>query len=77
DNTNDVYFVRGGPFIQLDFKVYDNWGREIFQTTDQEIGWDGTENGSEVPVGVYVYTIKATNLDGETFDSSGRINLFR
>jgi hypothetical protein len=30
-----------------------------------------------VPVGVYVYTIKATNIDGETFDSSGRINLFR
>jgi gliding motility-associated-like protein len=77
DNTNDVYFVRGGPFIQLDFRVYDNWGREIFKTNDQEIGWDGTDNGSEVPVGVYVYTIKATNMDGETFDYSGRINLFR
>jgi gliding motility-associated-like protein len=77
DNTNDVYFVRGGPFITLDFKVYDNWGREIFQTTNQEVGWDGTENGSEVPVGVYVYTIKATNLEGVTFDYSGRINLFR
>ncbi len=77
DNNNDVYLVRGGPFTQLDFRVYDNWGREIFQTTDQEVGWDGTENGSEVPVGVYVYTIKATNLDGETFDYSGRINLFR
>jgi gliding motility-associated-like protein len=77
DNTNDVYFVRGGPFIQLDFRVYDNWGREIFKTTDQEIGWDGTDNGSEVPIGVYVYTIKATNFEGETFDYSGRINLFR
>jgi gliding motility-associated-like protein len=77
DNNNDVYFVRGGPFITIDFKVYDNWGREIFQTTAQEVGWDGTENGSDVPVGVYVYTIKATNIDGETFDSSGRINLFR
>jgi gliding motility-associated-like protein len=77
DNTNDLYYVRGGPFIKLDFKVYDNWGREIFQTINQEVGWDGTENGSDVPVGVYVYTIKATNLDGETFDYSGRINLFR
>jgi gliding motility-associated-like protein len=77
DNNNDVYFVRGGPFITIDFKIYDNWGREIFQTTAQEVGWDGTENGSDVPVGVYVYTIKATNIDGETFDSSGRINLFR
>jgi gliding motility-associated-like protein len=77
DNINDVYFVRGGPFTQLDFRVYDNWGREIFKTTDQEIGWDGTDNGSDSPIGVYVYTIKATNFEGETFDYSGRINLFR
>ena len=74
---NDIYYVRGGPFINLDFRVYDNWGREIFQTSDQEEGWDGTENRSNVPVGVYVYTIKATNIEGETFDYSGRINLFR
>jgi len=77
DNLNDVYYVRGGPFTQLDFRIYDGWGREIFQTNDQEKGWDGTENGSEVPVGVYVYTIKAINLNGDSFDYSGKINLFR
>lgn len=77
DGTNDVYYVRGGPFIELDFRVYDGWGREIWSTTDQEIGWDGTEGGKQSPVGVYVYTLKATNLEGDEFDFTGRINLLR
>jgi len=77
DNINDIYYVRGGPFTQLDFNVYDNWGRQIFQTTDQEVGWDGTVNGNEMPVGVYVYTIKAINVEGESYDFTGQIKLFR
>ncbi len=77
DDNNDVFFVRGGPFTVLDFKVYDGWGSQIFSTNNQDTGWDGTENGKQSPVGVYVYTIKATNIDGAAFDYSGRINLFR
>ncbi|MCA1763163.1 MAG: gliding motility-associated C-terminal domain-containing protein [Flavobacteriales bacterium] len=77
DGTNDVYYVRGGPFTELDFRVYDAWGAEIFQTNDQEQGWDGTQNGKQSPIGVYVYTVVATNTDGESFDFSGRINLLR
>ncbi|HLV52386.1 MAG TPA: PKD domain-containing protein, partial [Cryomorphaceae bacterium] len=77
DGLNDVYYVHGGPFTQLDFRVYDGWGREIFKSTNQDIGWDGTDNGKQVPTGVYVYTVKATNTEGNTYDYSGQINLVR
>lgn len=77
DGLNDVYFVRGGPFTVMDFKVYNGWGQEVFSSTDQEAGWDGTQNGKQLPVGVYVYTLKATNTLGNTFDMSGKINLLR
>ncbi len=77
DGVNDVYFVRGGPFIALDFKIYDAWGSEIFSTSDQKLGWDGSSGGKQMPVGVYVYTVVATTLEGETFDYTGRINLLR
>jgi gliding motility-associated-like protein len=77
DDHNDIFFVRGGPFIELDFRVYDGWGREIFRTTNQDIGWDGTENGKQSPTGVYVYTIVAVNDLGQAFDYSGRITLLR
>jgi gliding motility-associated-like protein len=77
DDHNDVFYVRGGPFTELDFRVYDGWGREIFQTSSQDIGWDGTENGKQSPTGVYVYTIVAVNDLGQAFDYSGRITLLR
>ena len=77
DGLNDVYLVRGGPFTELEFTIYDGWGRKIFKSTDQNIGWDGTEGGKQSPIGAYVYTIKATNLNGDTFDYSGKINLIR
>jgi len=77
DGMNDIYFVRGGPFLEMDFRVYDGWGSEIFQTISQDIGWDGTEGGKQSPTGVYVYTIKATNLSGQSYDYSGRITLLR
>ncbi len=77
DGLNDVYIVRGGPFTELEFSIYDGWGRMIFKSIDQEIGWDGTEGGKQSPVGAYVYTVKAINLNGDKFDYSGKINLIR
>jgi gliding motility-associated-like protein len=77
DGFNDVFFVRGGPFTQLDFRVYDGWGREVFSSTDQEQGWDGREGGKQSPTGVYVYTVKATTTLGETFEFTGKLNLLR
>ena len=81
DGNNDVFYIRGGPFLSLEVIVYDAWGVEIFKTTDPvsnvENGWDGTQNGKQTPIGVYVYTVVATTLDGKTYDYSGKINLFR
>jgi len=77
DGTNDVYLVRGGPFTTLEFKVYNAWGELMFESTDQEIGWDGTYKGADQPLGVYVYTIKATTVDGNAYTKTGEVTLIR
>ena len=77
DGLNDVYYVRGGPFTNMDFRVYNGWGHEVFVSTQQEIGWDGTQDGKQLPLGVYVYTIKATTTEGESYEYTGKINLIR
>jgi gliding motility-associated-like protein len=77
DGNNDVFFVRGGPFTEMVFKVYDGWGRNVFTSTNQETGWDGYDDGKQSPTGVYVYTIKATTEYGDTYEFSGKINLLR
>jgi len=49
----------------------------IFSANDAQDGWDGTHNGEEVPIGTYVYTIKAETIDGVKYDKSGKIALIR
>ena len=77
DATNDVLYVRGGPFLELDFKVYNEWGNLVFETQDASQGWDGTKNGSYQPLGTYTYTVSATTVDGKSYKRSGDLTLIR
>ncbi|MFH2143891.1 MAG: PKD domain-containing protein [Bacteroidota bacterium] len=77
DGENDTLFVRGGPFKELLFRVYNEWGQVIFETEDPDIGWDGTRKGVQQPMGVYVYTVKATTIADKQYSISGEITLIR
>lgn len=76
DGDNDVYIIRGGPFDEIDFKIYNNWGQLIFTSTDISNGWDGTFNGEDAPMGVYTWTF--TVIIGETIiTKEGDVTLMR
>lgn len=75
DNVNDVLFVRGGPFKQLEFKIYNEWGNLIFVSNIQSDGWDGTYKGVIQPSGVFVYTVNGITMDNESIKLSGEVNL--
>lgn len=77
DNSNDFLYVYGGPYETLEFKVYNNWGEVIFTTNDASIGWDGTYKGVDQPIGVYVWTVRATTSDGTEHEISGDTSLIR
>ena len=67
NGNNDKLYVLGGPYTSLDFKIYNNWGELIFQSRNQSEGWDGTRDGIDQPIGVYVFTLDAVRLDGEEY----------
>jgi gliding motility-associated-like protein len=75
DGTNDVYYVRGGPFTEIDFRIYNQWGEVVFETQNPDEGWDGTYKGQKQPLGVYLFTIKAVTVDGKEYQKSGEVNL--
>lgn len=41
-----------------DLQIFDRWGRELYASTDPYAEWDGTVDGSLVPLGIYVYRAK-------------------
>lgn len=75
--ANNVFSVLGGPFKQLEFRIYNNWGEIIFESDDQSKGWDGTRNGIDQPIGVYVFTVRATTLDDAQHSIKGDVTLLR
>lgn len=77
DGENDVFIIRGGPFRNVDFKVYNNWGQVIFESTDSEVGWDGTYKGEPVPLGVYTWTFVVDMGSNYIVKESGDVTLIR
>jgi gliding motility-associated-like protein len=77
DNNNDLLFVKGGPFAKITFRVYNNWGELLFETNDQKIGWDGTKNGKDQPVGVYVWTLVVDMYNNRQVKKNGDVTIIR
>ncbi|PWK73765.1 gliding motility-associated-like protein [Mucilaginibacter oryzae] len=77
DGNNDVVYVHGKNIKTMSFYVYDQWGQQMFTTTDITRGWDGYFKGSLMPVGVYVYYLKAVMNNGEQLTKKGTITLLR
>lgn len=55
DGTNDVFTIYGYGFVKYHLKVFNRWGELMFESTDQNIGWDGKYRGKDMNPGVYVY----------------------
>lgn len=77
DGVNDVVYVRSLDIKTMSFQVFDRWGKLVFETTDQENGWDGTNQGNKLDFGVYFYKFEARFLSGNKMAKSGSITLFR
>lgn len=77
EGANNTFSVLGGPYKELEFRIYNNWGEIIFESDDQSRGWDGTRDGTDQPVGVYIYTVRAVTLDDEQHTIKGDVTLLR
>lgn len=76
--TNNVLkIIRRGDVQLKRYAIYNRWGNMVFETTDINEGWDGTFNGEQQPVGVYVYTIEAVSHNGEAIRKQGNVTLLK
>lgn len=80
DNLNDRFESFPWKFVEsVDFRVYNRWGQEVFQTTSPSIEWTGEHrDGGMCADGVYyysarVFTIRLVGVVEEIF--SGEIQL--
>lgn len=59
------------------FRVYNRWGKLIFQMKSDRPGWDGRVNGQPAEMQTVVWMIEAVDVDGVTHRRQGTTVLIR
>lgn len=81
DGVNDIFqpYI-GCPVSEYDFRVFNRWGHLVYESQNQEDGWNGEFKGQPAEASVYVYIVKVTYDDeGELKDEikTGDVALVR
>ena len=77
DGNNDVFqIIDYGQNVLLHLKIFNRWGKKIFETDNLADGWDGNYLGIPQEVGVYVYQINL-RCGHEYVSKQGNLTLFR
>ena len=83
DGINDNFAINYFNFQEFSMKIYNRWGKLIFETNDQNEGWNGKAKNRICDIGTYLYVIRA-KIDCESIaypngqvDVKGNITLIR
>ncbi|MFT4061594.1 MAG: gliding motility-associated C-terminal domain-containing protein [Edaphocola sp.] len=79
DGLNDYFkpSLQSGQVL-LTMRVFDRWGKEVYNNTNVKQGWDGLyPNGAEATSDTYMYYIEYTCADGKLYSKKEAVNLVR
>ena len=78
DHLNDYYRV---PLLNKNkliiFKIYNRWGKLVFQTTNPMEGWDGSLHNEPLPPDTFSYYLEMEGLSGKRIFTKGSFLLVR
>ena len=78
DGLNDVFKAIAPGIKKTDyFRIFDRWGKIVFETQNLTRGWDGRYAGTPQPPAVYVWIIKGTDITGKLIEMKGIVTLVR
>ena len=79
DGINDVFRAYGSGISEFEITIFNRWGDIVFNSTNIEDFWDGSDTGGSYYVHNEVYSyilkIKGNNTDG--IEQNGSISVLR
>jgi len=79
DGANDYFtpVMEPGQLLTA-FRVFDRYGKMVYNNTDLKHGWDGNyKNGEPAANGTYMYQVQYTCSDNKVYTKKGDITLLR
>ncbi len=78
DGVNDILYPYLSGIKQFQyFRVFNRFGKLLFETRNPDMGWDGRFNGSDQPMGIYIWFSAGINNDGTQVQRKGQTLLLR
>ncbi len=77
DGNNDLLFVNTIGLQNVEFKVFDRFGRVIFSTDDPSVGWNGIYKGEKQNIDAYPYVVVGQTFGGQVITKKGTVQLIR
>jgi gliding motility-associated-like protein len=81
DRINEIFLPKVSIFDYSSYQliIFDRWEHVLFETTNSEIGWNGTikSSGKMADPGSYVYLLKINDGNGIEIIKRGHINLLK
>lgn len=77
NGLNERVYVKGPGIKDMTFRVFDRYGALVFESTDQEDGWDGTFKGKPLNPGAFLWTLEYVLIDGVAASKSGTVTLYK
>lgn len=77
DNVNNTFEVFGEGIEFVTMQVFNRWGEKVFESSNQQVSWDGTFKGEMQGPGVFTYYVNVEYLDGKIIDRKGSVTILR
>ena len=79
DEDDNRYFklVSASPITDFTVRIYNRRGIQVYTSNDPNFRWNATHNGSRVPQGAYVWTVKYRDADGNVQQQRGSVVVVR
>jgi len=83
DNVNEKFSTSQFKYVkEFEMKIFNRWGKVVFESNDHLVEWDGKINGNEADEGVYywmAYYVGACSLEESPpkIETHGFVHLFR
>ena len=74
---NTVFYPFSNYVSDYQLSIFNRWGELIFESTEFEMGWNGTYRDQPCPQDVYVYKVEFMFTDGKRRTKVGDVTLFR
>ncbi len=78
DEKNDILFVRGNNIKEMDFYIYDRWGREgVVRVAQPSRRLERQAQGQGATLDAYGFLLKVTCTDNSTYKKQGNVTILR